>query len=47
LEDGYVSLSPLGFDLTRHTALPHFEKWRDAVVGITGKVDASSGESPR
>ena len=31
LDDGYVSLTPLGFDLTRHAALPHFEKWRDAV----------------
>lgn len=34
LEEGYVSLSPLGFDLTRHTALPHFEKWRDAITAV-------------
>lgn len=36
LADGCVSLSPLGFDLTRHAALPHFEKWRDAVIGAAG-----------
>jgi 5'-nucleotidase len=31
LAAGYVSLTPLGFDLTRHSALPHFDKWQDAV----------------
>ncbi len=27
LESGYVSLTPLGLDLTRHDALPRLEKW--------------------
>ena len=26
--DGYISLSPLGFDLTHYAALPHLEKWQ-------------------
>ncbi len=42
LEDGYVSLSPLGFDLTRHSALPHFEKWHDAVSGSETPQTADS-----
>lgn len=43
LADGFVSLSPLGFDLTRHAALPHFEKWRDAVQGVTPPTNTDSG----
>jgi 5'-nucleotidase len=31
LEEGYVSISPLGIDLTRHAAMPHFQSWTDAL----------------
>ena len=27
LEQGYVSLTPSGFDLTRHTCLPDLKQW--------------------
>lgn len=27
LEDGYISLTPIGFDLTRHAILPDLKKW--------------------
>lgn len=33
LEDGFVSVSPLGFDLTQHAALSHFEPWRNVIPG--------------
>lgn len=32
LEDGYVSLTPIGFDMTRHKALPHIARWQDVVT---------------
>lgn len=40
LESGFVSLTPLGFDLTKHAALPHFEKWLD----VTGQPATESSE---
>ncbi len=49
LDDGYVSLSPLGFDLTKHTALPHFARWHDAVSGkaTSDAIPASDADAAR
>ena len=34
LEEGYVSLCPLGFDMTQQAALPHLAKWAELAPGL-------------